>query len=547
MPTEIKSSPESPTIGILYEARAFEAAGGEPVDLIEVYVDHLGADKVNQYLSYNLKLNGLESGWYLPRTYAGDHRNPAVYVPNAWQRNAFMNTFPERWEPSPSNPDVKNFRLSHDDMDKLLQDPNTLNEMYSRINAKLEEDDAQASIGEYKDDPNAKQFDTIEEAIAEAGFRVACKSLNVDLINASVEAQTPEDLAWCFGKMANTDLKAQGFAMRPAYANAGVLAYGLRQFIRRVSAAKAIEAPDKFDDYLEVASAALAEFSNGKGRNDEKATHYNRIFTAVGGDTKLREAVEKDDQEYLAKNMKPEDFFEYKLGRKDFPEIFSRDYYLKRIKSCTSTPVKPGNVKEFNEFEEMLLVVQPNYAGKFIADSIDLTRSIFSELADKGSKNAQIFGTLLKKVASNAGGISAEAVVKLSNQIAPKEVHGEQLRELNPKSIEDFPLALARIISVARKDAEVDEASDEVIDAATQCSLLMANVGVDNKLAQKGLTVGDLIVRYPKLNAQGISALMNKLERTKREQNVHKLYRELKSRRKNAPYFGRWAAGGVLS
>ena len=144
-------------------------------------------------------------------------------------------------------------------------------------------------------------------------------------------------------------------------------------------------------------------------------------------------------------------------------------------------------------------------------------------------------------------------MTQLANLLIPflRAEKGLELESLDASSLEDYPKAIDRILSfVLTTSAPALDETDKtfIFNAAADCIRLMAFKGVEHKLEQRVLTVGDLVVRYPNLSAREQQILIEQLQQRRSEATVHATYRQLRGYHKNRSRFNQAKPGyGLVS
>jgi hypothetical protein len=533
---------------------------GETIDLGHYYADSLRHRDLEDYLSRHLAF-----GEETPR----DFLRGGAY---GWQGNLFSEYFPEYWKET-GKEDKRQFILTPKKVHELLEQPEIREELYRRVNHEVHQAGRQFHLVRNTNERQGRRriafasYDTIEEAIAGAHIIVAKGNLAIDLIRGANRAEDLWVLQWCIDKLIllrETDPDVLDDRLKGDHnwePSGGGIARTVRWAILRAGMNFANRTPEAVDEVVELASNSLKQL-NPSDRVPSELKHwlFHHVMRASAGNPDIQAAIDNNDLAVIDQHFSPQNRFRYRLARRDYPEIFTREYYLSQIKSCASTPVRPENITVFQEYQEMLSVIPKTYAGKFIADSIDLTRGILRGLAElSGGDRAETLEMLLKRTAELGGNLSPQTLMKLANKLLPQlptSLSRERLQELRIDNIADFPLAIARIISYARAAIKVPEPeagqeasnADDVYDYASQCAIMMAEIGASNKLQQEVLTLGDLAVRYPKLSPIELRELAESMQKVTKETNVQLLYRELRARNKSHVGFKKQEPGkGLLS
>ena len=77
----------------------------------------------------------------------------------------------------------------------------------------------------------------------------------------------------------------------------------------------------------------------------------------------------------------------------------------------------------------------------------------------------------------------------------------------------------------------------QLYESAGHCASMLVAAGVEKKLRQHVVTIGDLIVRYPDATTDEIQHIAESLQSTRDEGHAHQTYRQLKRWRKSHAKF----------
>lgn len=526
--TEGVPDPRALPLGRLREPIKQEMAG-EEVDLVSVYIEkHVTDDDINEVFNARLTLGEKKVGIGI------------MSDEPTWLERLYVWQFPEYWHGEPGAKDRIYTRMPSED----LNNPETVAELFQRTNEHIAKTGEMLALGvrHSTSDIESEPFDTLEALLEHTRTSLALRTLTRDLISGAIGATDPAVLQWQIQKIIGLEVSHPDF-MKGAYKMGSYLLYGMnsqttRGLIFNACNNLAGRVPERIDEVCGVASQSLKQLEQAKGGNNApiKSMLYARV-SRLDGDNQI--PLSPSEQLFLW------------LAKEDYPEIFEREYQLRQLGSKVGTPVRPENLEEFLEYEEMLTFVPKQQAGKLMADSITLMRAVLTGLGEQGNQTAASLEQLLSVTAASEQGASPNRITTIANGLLPQLQPADtntKLERLNPQSVEDLPRAIARIIKFVRPElTDKVEDPEDVYFIATQCAILLAEIGSANKLAQKTVSVWDLHMRYPHLTNIELGDLANGLQVTS-SGNVHEIYRGLQSRNKRHVYFTKWVRGkGLLT
>jgi hypothetical protein len=155
----------------------------------------------------------------------------------------------------------------------------------------------------------------------------------------------------------------------------------------------------------------------------------------------------------------------------------------------------------------------------------------------KNRKALIVVDNLLQKRRAGDTAAGYTDIIKIANLITPILQTEDTLEQLDAQAIEDYPKAVDRLLlmGLAQDKTLVEKPKTkdkrEVYAAAAACIKLLAFQGAENKLQQRVLTLGDLLLRYRGLKAEDTRNLIEQIRLGSSEVAVQGLYRHLYSRR----------------
>lgn len=194
-----------------------------------------------------------------------------------------------------------------------------------------------------------------------------------------------------------------------------------------------------------------------------------------------------------------------------------------------------------------LLIRSPDALVTFARNALQLDESLRA-----GSLGA-IHKLALQQEQGN--GITYGWIIKLANLITPAltQQSGLQLEKIEP-ALGGYPMAVDRIISftMAAAHAQIEaEGQEGLYQLAADFIKLAALRGVEHKLQQTVLTLGDIVLRYPKLSAQQHRDMAERLQRSHGSLGstaMQSIYHDLRTRNKHHTSRRKWQPGyGIFS
>jgi hypothetical protein len=135
-------------------------------------------------------------------------------------------------------------------------------------------------------------------------------------------------------------------------------------------------------------------------------------------------------------------------------------------------------------------------------------------------------------------------VIEVANIVTPivaRYTYAEDLQGLNPARLDDYPRAVDRVLAFMFTDKLVGALEGQGVSGcyglATECVKLMAFRGVEAKLEQRVLTVGDLVLRYSDLSPAQIRELIEAMQSSNSESETLNRYRSMHKHSRNRMYY----------
>jgi hypothetical protein len=155
----------------------------------------------------------------------------------------------------------------------------------------------------------------------------------------------------------------------------------------------------------------------------------------------------------------------------------------------------------------------------------------------KNRKSLIVIDNLLQKRQASDATIGYADIIKVANLITPQLQAEYELEQLDHRTIEDYPKAVDRLLLLALAKGKGSDESvkskdkRELFAAAAACIKLLAFQGVENKLQQRELTLGDVLLRYRGLKKEDADNLLEQVRMGSSEVAVQGLYRHLRTGR----------------
>jgi hypothetical protein len=184
--------------------------------------------------------------------------------------------------------------------------------------------------------------------------------------------------------------------------------------------------------------------------------------------------------------------------------------------------------------------------AEYMQMATELTKGLLDFAFQNGlSPNAKILSQRLETSSALIKSIPFQEFIQLANVVTAsinKNHFADQpevaLAPLNTQEIDELPKALDRIFYVivedpAFKDATLsdDKTKQQLVamfEAVRGCATWAVEVGVIKNRKVPVITIGDIIMRYPKANAQEVSTIAAAMQSNKWGlEQAHRRYREL--------------------
>jgi hypothetical protein len=310
--------------------------------------------------------------------------------------------------------------------------------------------------------------------------------------------------------------------------------------------------PELMDDAFEAWFALGVRFDQRGERS--VIERVNRIHELRQRSDQLTDEEKKRETDLVAEVVKK---ITWKSGvidsYKDDPRIWSLISNLELI------PLDQVDEQTLDAIQQSLLegVEINKKPGEIIATSINITKNVVGSLAemmeDPKSKAATVANAISNIEKQEDGPVTPSGLIRLANVVSALIQRDQNLDipKLNVQTIDDLPKAIDRALFFAFDEEAIAYMDTygvaEKYQAAAECAKLLALKGVEDKLGQNVLTVGDLIMRYSgRLSNGNLNALIKESEKGQRADNVERVYRKLRLRMKHSSRFRREGRGNRL-
>ncbi len=330
------------------------------------------------------------------------------------------------------------------------------------------------------------------------------------------------------------------------------------------------------EDVLYNSFMQLADFAAGSPDVEDEALFvWSEIVTKAAGQSH-KTVASVLDRMYIRRSRNPKISEEQKqkeeaaIARYSHPLTWNKGLIEQyrddtriwpMLSNLELVPLEQVDIENIDAIQRYLLEDGPikRKPGKIIAKSINITKNIIQSLAanignDK-SKASTLLNAIEKMEQQQDGPVSPPEMINLANIITflIRKEQKLEIPSLDAQSLGDLPKAVDRILFFAFDDeamAHIDTSGmmDKFL-GASECAKLLTIRGTQEKLDQKVLSIGDIVLRYgDRLPANEIRELIEQMQGNKRELAVDGLYRELRRRHKSKAHFGKWKPGsGVLT
>jgi hypothetical protein len=230
----------------------------------------------------------------------------------------------------------------------------------------------------------------------------------------------------------------------------------------------------------------------------------------------------------------------------------------KRISTleASGARIEIENIPIFATVEKELIDNPPKGMTRLTNNGVDLMMKLLNTInkEDGGANAGQLYG-LIERVKKDNEGLSLRSLIRIANMDAITNairlVQPEaEIPKLDDKGIADLPMAINRILFVARQDLDIEKVTgekEELYKLVSNCVSLMVRTGVERKLNQP-VTLGDLIV-HPNVTDEDLKKIrFLEVSHGSRNDKLQDVYRDVKTRSRSSTWLKKWKSGyGILS
>jgi hypothetical protein len=225
----------------------------------------------------------------------------------------------------------------------------------------------------------------------------------------------------------------------------------------------------------------------------------------------------------------------------------------KWISSLELMPVDLVPTDELEALHELLIseAFTPKRPATLITSAVKATENLLTSSVKTELDRNTLTGILLSRLeaydADNPLGYAD--FTKLANNLTPVlRRHSLDIDDLDPTLLEDFPRAIDRVLFMVLADGKssLEQSGQlEKFELAAACIRKLAFKGVEGKLEQRVLSVGEIAMRYPHLSARQQRYLIERHQGRRQglsETAIEATARKLKPANARAPRKPGWGA-----